>query len=66
MAQVHLATQSHTLNPCFVNNPTPSPSTEVWNLVSQSGHLKTHATTYYPHSSLHPQSGIPYYASILT
>jgi hypothetical protein len=34
----------------------PDPSTEAWDLALYSGHLQTHATTCYPHSSLHPQS----------
>jgi hypothetical protein len=34
----------------------PNPSTEAWDLALYSGHLQTHATTCYPHSSLHPQS----------
>jgi hypothetical protein len=29
MAQVHLAMWSHIVNPCFVNNPIPTPPTEA-------------------------------------
>jgi hypothetical protein len=34
----------------------PYPSTESWDLALYPGHLQTHTTTCYPHSSLHPQS----------
>jgi hypothetical protein len=38
----------------------PTPSTEAWNLTLYSGYSQTHATTCYPHYSLHPESGISY------
>jgi hypothetical protein len=34
----------------------PNHSNEAWNLALYSGHLQTHATTFYPHSTLHHQS----------
>jgi hypothetical protein len=53
MTQVHLVTQFHILKPAC-KQPTPTPSTEAWNLALQSGHVQT-----IPLPSIHTPLCIP-------